>query len=141
VIPSFRGVTVIRVNTSDGATLAFDLEDEGDAVKWKQVQADTRFQRSVRAVSVVLRGPGRDGRHRDRAVFACPTPEGRVRNVTWDADLVRDEDDHVVRERVHCYAGNVHLVLNVFRRRNPPWCTVDLFHPGRRVLLPPALIG
>ena len=113
---------MLQVNLSDGQTLQFNMEQEGDAQRWERLSADPAFQRSIRAAAILWEG----------RQYVIPSP-GHFNRVDWEHELVMARDgERINGERLVTQADEVRTILTVWRRQRGD-CKVESVRVGRRV--------
>ena len=116
---------MLYVNLRDGSALTLALGTDEGSSEWAERSARPEFHQSVRGISLALNGSRTD----------LPLPR-RCRDVTFEAELIRDNDGEPVAERVSAIADGVVLSLTMYLNGRGGRFRVDLDKRGRPRFLP-----
>jgi len=112
---------VLRVHTSDGLTVHFDLSDEEQVAAWLERTRDPRFQDGITGMTVSHRG----------VLYSVVKPQG-FRSVSYLVESIQANPSSKNKggERIYCFADEVRVGMMVHRAQRA--VRVTLTKTGRR---------
>ena len=120
---------MIKVNFSDGTTLAFDLNKPDDLQQWTEWSVVEDFQEKITGVGIL----------HNKKFITIPYPKN-FKKVRFMADLVYAEKKGKPRklmgERLQCHADNNLFSMLVYTYSDPPppvFARIDIKRVGKQM--------
>lgn len=113
---------MLKVHTSDGKTLSFELRDEAQRSEWENLCASNAFQETIRGVALL----------HNRTLHTFPLPKQfKVRRFSAGLLTVPVKDgEKVLGERVMCQADTIRVTITAYYTRTPKMVRIDVMRSG-----------
>lgn len=115
---------MLKVHVTDGRTLSFDLNDEGQRGEWDRLAASSAFQSTIRGVALL----------HNHTLHVVTLPKG-FRSLRFSAELLKQRaggKEQVLGEVVVCQADMIRTSLTVFYKPTSRVARVDTVRSGRQ---------
>ena len=115
---------MLKIQTSNGETLTFDLRSEEQRAAWERQAASNKFQKKIRGISLL----------QHKVLSALPLPK-RFNSLHFSAGVIMgkgSQEGNLLGEWATCQADSIQIKLTAYYTDTPKMVRVDVVRIGRQ---------